>query len=153
MGLCILYGTRGDYERAMEAGKRALQETERVHDVWLSALISLCMGITCIYNERLEKGLFYLEKTEALFSQCEDSFGQMLSSFWLSYIYFLEKRLDSFKEKVDKFLYMVHAYDFEFFFHKVSLFSPRDLQMVVPLLIDCVKGNIQKTILSKYFRI
>lgn len=145
MGLCILYGTRGDYERAMEAGKKALQETEKVHDVWLSALISLCMGITCIYNERLEKGLFYFKKTEALFSQCEDTFGQMLSGFWLSYIYFLEKRKDSFKESVDKFLYLVQTYEFEFFFHKVSLFSPRDLQMIVPLLIDCVKNNIQKS--------
>lgn len=62
MGLCILYGTRGEYERALDAGKKALLETEKVQDIWLSALISLCMGITCIYNERLENGLDYLEK-------------------------------------------------------------------------------------------
>ena len=64
MGLCILYGTRGEYERAMEAGTKALQETEKVQDIWLSALISLCMGITCIYNERSNKGLITLKKQE-----------------------------------------------------------------------------------------
>ncbi|MEH7112187.1 BTAD domain-containing putative transcriptional regulator [Neobacillus niacini] len=145
MGLCILYGTRGEYERAIEAGKKALQETEKVHDIWLSALISLCMGITCIYNEKLSKGSFYLEKTEAMFIQCDDSFGQMLSSFWLSYLHFIEKRNESFKENIGKFFDLVQAHGYEFFFHKVSVFSPRDLQMVVPLLIDCVKNNIQSS--------
>lgn len=145
MGLCILYGTRGEYERAMEAGKKALKETEKVQDIWLSALISLCMGITCIYNERVNKGLDYLEKTKALFYQCEDTFGQMLSSFWLAYIYFIEKEDELFKQTIDKFLYLIQTYDFEFFFHKVSVFSPRDLQMVVPLLIECAKGNVQKS--------
>lgn len=145
MGLCILYGTRGEYERAMEAGKKALQETEKVQDVWLSALISLCMGITCIYNDRLNKGFYYLEKTQALFEQCEDSFGKMLSSFWLSYFYFIEKEQELFRENIDKFLFKIQKYDFEFFFHKVSVFSPRDLQMVVPLLIQCVKEDIQKS--------
>lgn len=145
MGLCILYGTRGEYERALEAGKKALLETEKVQDIWLSALISLCMGITCIYNERVNKGLDYLEKTRALFYQCEDSFGQMLSSFWLAYIYFLEKEEDMFRHTIDKFLYMIQTYEFEFFFHKVSVFGPRDLQMVVPLLIECAKGDIQSS--------
>ncbi|MBY0148836.1 BTAD domain-containing putative transcriptional regulator [Neobacillus niacini] len=145
MGLCILFGTRGEFERAMEAGKRALQETEKVQDIWLSAMISLCMGITCIYNDRLNKGLFYLEKTRELFIQCEDSFGQMLSSFWLSYIFYLEKDQERFRETMDKFLYIVQQKEFEFIFHKISVFGPRDLQMAVPLLIESAKEDIQKS--------
>ncbi|MDM5330591.1 BTAD domain-containing putative transcriptional regulator [Neobacillus sp. CF12] len=145
MGLCILYGTRGEYERAIEAGKRALMETEKVQDIWLSALISLCMGITCIYNERFNKGLGYLEKTRVLFYQCEDTFGQTLASFWIAYIYYMEKEQDLFRETIDKFLLMVQQHDFEFFFQKVSMFSPRDLQMFVPLLIECAKEEIQKS--------
>ncbi|MFP7297470.1 BTAD domain-containing putative transcriptional regulator [Neobacillus niacini] len=145
MGLCILYGARREYERAMEAGKRALQETEKVQDNWLSALISLCMGITCIYNERLNNGFSYLERTSILFSHCEDSFGQMLCSFWLSYFYYIEKEQEMFSETMDKFLSLVQQKEFEFFFHKISVFGPRDLQMVVPLLIECIKHDIQKS--------
>ncbi|MFK9089879.1 BTAD domain-containing putative transcriptional regulator [Bacillus salipaludis] len=149
MGLSILYGTRGELERALEVGKKALQETEKVHDVWLSALITLCMGITCIYNERLPKALVYLEKTDSLFQQCEDSFGQMLSKFWLSNLFYLEKKQDSFKETMDEFLTLVQIHDFEFFFHNRSVFGPRDLQVFVPLLLECMKEEIQKPFVTK----
>ena len=149
MGLCILYGTRGELERALEAGKKALQETEKVHDVWLSALITLCMGITCIYNERLPKVLHYLEKATSLFHHCEDSFGQMLSKFWLSNLYYLEKRQDLFKKTMDECLNLVQIHEYEFFFHNRSVFSPRDLQMFVPLLLECMKEKIQTPFVRK----
>ncbi|WP_066067569.1 BTAD domain-containing putative transcriptional regulator [Neobacillus soli] len=149
MGLCILYGVRGELERALDAGKKALQETEKVHDVWLSALITLCMGITCIYNERLPKALNYLEKTKALFDQCEDGFGQMLSKFWLSYVFYLEKKHDLFKKTMDGFLSLLQIHEYEFFFHKRSVFGPRDLQVFVPLLIECMKEEIQKPYVVK----
>ena len=149
MGLCILYGTRGELERALEAGKKALQETEKAHDVWLSALITLCMGITCIYNERLPKALHYLEKADSLFQHCEDSFGQMLSKFWLSNLYYLEKKQDLYKQTMDECLTLVQIYDYEFFFHNRSVFSPRDLQMFVPLLIECIKEEVQTPFVRK----
>jgi DNA-binding SARP family transcriptional activator len=149
MGLCILYGTRGELERALEAGEKALQETEKVHDVWLSGLITLCMGITCIYNERLPKAFVYLEKTDSLFQQCEDFFGQMLSKFWLSYLFYLEKKQDVFKQSIDEFLTLLQIHEYEFFFHKRSVFSPRDLQVFVPLLLECMKAEIQTPFVTK----
>ncbi|WP_245640358.1 BTAD domain-containing putative transcriptional regulator [Neobacillus massiliamazoniensis] len=145
MGLCILFGTKGDFERALEAGKKALQETEKVHDAWLSAFITLCMSITCIYNERLQKALDYLNKTKALFEQCEDSYGLMLSSFWLSYVFYLENKQDLFKQNMDTCLSITQMQNYEFFFHKRAIFSPRDLQMIVPLLLDCTKLEIQSS--------
>jgi LuxR family maltose regulon positive regulatory protein len=145
MGLCVLYGIRGEYERALEAGKKALQETEEVNDVWLSALITLCMGITCLYNERLPKALHYLEKTKILFVQCEDSYGLMLSRFWLSSLFYLEKKLDLFRENIAVFLSLVQIHDYEFIFHKRTVFGPRDFQVFVPLLIECIKEEVQKS--------
>ncbi|EKN69356.1 hypothetical protein BABA_09861 [Neobacillus bataviensis LMG 21833] len=149
MGLCLLYGTRGELERALAVGKKALEETEKVHDVWLSALITLCMGITCIYNERLAKALVYLEKTESLFWKCEDSFGQMLSKFWLSYLSFLEKKQDLYKQTMDKCLTLVQIHDYEFFFQHRSVFGPRDLQVFVPLLLECLREDIQMPYVRK----
>ncbi|WP_342432738.1 BTAD domain-containing putative transcriptional regulator [Neobacillus sp. FSL H8-0543] len=143
MGLCILYGTKGEFERAMDAGNRALEETEKVHDVWLSALISLCMGVNSILSKRLSKGIDFLEKTEVLFLQCDDSYGQMLCKFWLSYVFYLENSQELFHEKMESFLSLVQINKFDFFFHKRSIFSPRDLQMFVPLLIKCSKEDIQ----------
>ncbi|MEH7414418.1 BTAD domain-containing putative transcriptional regulator [Neobacillus drentensis] len=149
MGLCILYGTRGELERALEAGKKALEETEKVHDVWLSSLITLCMGIACIYNERVPKALDFLGKAEVLFEQCEDCYGQMLGKFWLAYAFYLDKQPGLFTEAINVFLNLVQIYEYEFFFHKRSIFSPRDLQISVPLLIECLKADIQSSYVKK----
>jgi LuxR family transcriptional regulator, maltose regulon positive regulatory protein len=149
MGLCILYGTRGELERALEAGERALQETEKVHDVWLSALITLCMGITCIYNDRLLKAHHYLEKTQSLFLLCEDYFGLMLSHFWMSHVYYVQKRTEDFRKSMTDFLNIVQGNDYEFFFHKRSVFSPRDLQVFVPLLLEAIKEEIHQPFVVK----
>jgi LuxR family transcriptional regulator, maltose regulon positive regulatory protein len=149
MGLCLLYGAKGEAERAMEAGKKALLETEKVHDVWLSGMISLCMGINCVYNERLAQGLHYLERTEELFLSCEDAYGQMLSKFWLAYLYYLENQQDLFKQNIEEFLRLVQINEYDFFFHKRSVYSPRDLQLFIPLLIKCSKEDIQKSFVMK----
>ncbi|WP_462411206.1 BTAD domain-containing putative transcriptional regulator [Neobacillus sp. Marseille-QA0830] len=149
MGLCVLYGRRGEYERAMEAGQKALQETEKVHDVWLSALITLGIGITCMYNGRYSKALKFLEQASSLFDQCEDTFGQMLVKFWLAYLFFQEKKLDSYYQNADSFLSLVQIHEYDFFFHKHSVFSPGDLQVFVPLLIECMKQDVQKAYAAK----
>ncbi|WP_042460996.1 BTAD domain-containing putative transcriptional regulator [Neobacillus dielmonensis] len=149
MGLCVLYGRRGEFERAMEAGKKALQETEKVHDVWLSALITLGIGITCINNGYYPKALKYLEQAGDLFDQCEDSYGQMLAKFWLAYLLFLEKKLDSYYQAADSFLSLVQVHEYDFFLHNPSVFSPRDLQVFIPLLIECMKQGIQKAYAAK----
>ncbi|WML30348.1 BTAD domain-containing putative transcriptional regulator [Neobacillus sp. OS1-32] len=149
MGLCRLYGIRGELERALDVGNKALLETEKVNDVWLSALITLGMGITCIYNERLTKAHHFLKKTDSLFQHCEDSYGQMLSKFWLSYLFFLEKKEELFKQTIDEFLTLVQNHEYEFFFYHQAIFSPRDLQVIVPLLITCLKVEIQTPFVRK----
>lgn len=149
MGLCILYGARGELERALAVGKKALLETEKVHDSWLSALITLGMGITCIYNERLPRALHFLENAASLLQQCEDSYGQMLGKFWLSYLNYLENKQDLFKQTMDEFLTLVQIHEYEFFFHRRSIFGPRDLQLFVPLLIECMKQEIQTPYVRK----
>ncbi|MGJ7911531.1 BTAD domain-containing putative transcriptional regulator [Neobacillus sp. LXY-1] len=149
MGLCILYGKKGEFGRAMVAGRKALQETEKAHDVWLSALIILCMGIACVYNERYAKALVFLEQADELFEKCEDSYGQMLTKFWRSYLYFLEKKQDLFKEAIQPFLSLVQLHEYDFFFHKRSVFSPNDLQVFAPLLLESLKLGIQNNFAAK----
>ncbi len=149
MGLSILYGIKGDYERAMDAGNKALQETERVSDLWLSGLITLSMGITSIYHDQRSRAFTLLEKSESLFQLCEDTFGQMLSKFWLAYLFYLEKKQALFKEAAGSFLKLVQIYEYEFFFSKRSLFGPRDLQAFIPLLIECTKADVDKSYVMK----
>ncbi|WP_442599589.1 BTAD domain-containing putative transcriptional regulator [Neobacillus sp. D3-1R] len=149
MGLCALYGANGEYERAMEAGRKALDETESVKDYWLSSLIILSTGIACIYNERLIEALQYLEKAERQFQECRDIYGEMLCHFWKSYVFFRNKELGSFQEEINSFLKNIQMNGFEFFLHKRTTFGPRDLQMFIPLLLQCDKENIERSFILK----
>lgn len=149
MGLCILYGSKGEYERAIEMGMAALQETEKVEDLWLSSLITLSMGIASVYNERLEDALSYLSKAERMFEQCHDEYGKMLGYFWQARCHFAAQRDDAFKNKMQLFLKSVRLGNYEFIFHKPTLFGPRDLQVFAPLLIGAHQNNISSSYAGK----
>jgi LuxR family transcriptional regulator, maltose regulon positive regulatory protein len=142
MGLCILYGSRREYEKAVEAGRRALQETEQVKDIWLSALITLCMAIAAFHNNKFIEAREDLLKTEELFNQCGDEYGKMLVSFWNSYYFYSIKSENEFRLSFTRFLKGMQSGGYEFFLKKQTTFGPRDLQVFVPMLIEAVKQAI-----------
>ncbi|MFT9599147.1 BTAD domain-containing putative transcriptional regulator [Mesobacillus sp.] len=142
MGLCILYGSRREYERAAEAGRKALLETEQVKDIWLSALITLCLAIASIYNDRLKEASENLSKAESLINQCGDQYGSMLHAFWNSYYYFSLNDAQGFKTAFASFLKLMKSGGYEFFLKKRTTFGPRDLQVFAPMLIEAVKQSI-----------
>ncbi|RSD29312.1 BTAD domain-containing putative transcriptional regulator [Mesobacillus subterraneus] len=142
MGLCLLYGSRREFEKAADAGRKALLETERVKDIWLSALITLCMAISAIYNHKFAEAGEGLCKAEVLFSQCGDEYGKMLMAFWESYYLFLLQDEQGFKAAFNRFLKQLKSGDYEFFLKKRTTFGPRDLQVFAPMLIEAVKKGI-----------
>jgi len=142
MGLCLLYGSRREYERSAEAGRKALLETEQVKDVWLSALITLSMAISAIYNSKWKDTVEFLRKTEELFDQCGDEFGKMLLSFWESVLCFTLGDEEGFKSTFTSFLKKMKVLGYEFFLKKKTTFGPRDLQVFSPMLIQAMKLSI-----------
>lgn len=142
MGLCILYGNRGEYERALEAGYAALQETEKVNDVWLSAYIMVSMGIASIHQQQFVQAATYLEQAEKMFTSCHDEFGKMLAYFWQATASYIQKNDDLFERNIALFLRQIQQGEYEFFFQKRTVFGPRDLQLFAPLLIEAGKKGI-----------
>ncbi|CAM3786497.1 BTAD domain-containing putative transcriptional regulator [Aeromicrobium ponti] len=149
MGLCLLYGIKGELERAIAAGESALQETEKVKDLWLSGLILTSMGIAHAYNARPEDGLSYFQRAAELFGQCGDHYGEMLSSFWRAYSYFTMENQEQFVRYMALFLKAVQTGEYEFVFHRNTTFGPRDLQIFAPLLIHAQKQNILPSYVAK----
>lgn len=142
MGLCILYGSRREYERAAEAGRKALLETEQVKDIWLSAWITLCMAIAAIHNNKIQEAGEDLRNAEELFRQCGDEYGKMLLSFWKSFFLFTINDEQEFKIAFTSFLKLMKSGGYEFFLKKRTTFGPRDLQVFAPMLIEAVKKSI-----------
>jgi DNA-binding SARP family transcriptional activator len=149
MGLCILYGRTGDYERAIEIGRQALLETDRVKDLWLSSLISLAMSLAFVYQNHFSNAINELKKTLLKFEQCGDEYGKMLVYFWVAYISYKQGDLAGFTKSIDAFIKRVQVGEYEFFFKKRTTFGPQDLQMVIPLLLEAQKQEIAAHYVTK----
>ncbi|SEM22049.1 transcriptional activator domain-containing protein [Mesobacillus persicus] len=149
MGLCLLYGRKGEYERAIEAGNAALQETDRVKDLWLSSFITLSLGIAAAYHRNINQALSYLEKAEKMFTLCNDSFGQMLSYLWLTYCSYLQDNDQLYERNLTSLLRQVEQGNYEFIFQRKTVFGPRDLHMLAPMLIEAGKKSTPSTYVSK----
>lgn len=142
MGLTFLYGSRGEYQRAIKAGELALQETESVKDVWLSAYITLSMGIASFYNGHSSEAVQQLKRVEVMFQKCQDLYGQMLSHFWLASLHFHLGDEQSFIQSFSAFLKEIQHGEYEFFLYKRTIFGPRDMQVFAPLLIEAQKAHL-----------
>ncbi|MDF2903298.1 MAG: HTH-type transcriptional regulator [Bacillus sp. (in: firmicutes)] len=150
MGLCYLYGSKGEYHRALDVGELALQETERVKDAWLSSFINLAIGTACFYSNHQSESLRYLTKAEMMFKHCEDEYGQMLSHFWLASLYYQTGQEQCFIENFSAFLKEVQHGDYGFFLHNRTIFGPSDMQVIAPLLIEAQKHQIAPQYVAKH---
>lgn len=142
MGLCLLFGRSGEYERAIEAGRSALKETENVHDVWLSALITLSMGLAAIYNRRIEDAIDFLKKAEQLARLTEDDYIKMFCHLWQAVIYYERAENELFIKHFSPFMKLVQLRDYEFIFYHRTMFGPLDLQLFPHLFVEATKQNI-----------
>ncbi|WP_262421885.1 transcriptional regulator [Bacillus aquiflavi] len=152
MGLCLLYGANGQYERAIEVGEQGLIETEKAKDIWLSALITLSIGLASVYHFYYDKALVSIHKAEEYFDQCNDIFGKMYCSLWKAYIYHEMSHEEQFEKNMDLFLKLVQLNHNEYIFYKRTMFGPQDLQMFIPLLIEGQKRNINRHFTTKILR-
>jgi LuxR family transcriptional regulator, maltose regulon positive regulatory protein len=149
MGLCILLGKQGQYEKAIEAGQKGLYETERVKDVWLSTLIQLCMGIAAVYCEKYDAAYEVLVEARTQFEGCGDRYGMMLTSFWKAFISYETGQEDMFNHEMRQFLNELQAGEYHYFLTRRTTFGPSDVQNFVPLLVKAQKNNIHSPFISE----
>jgi LuxR family transcriptional regulator, maltose regulon positive regulatory protein len=149
MGICLLYGCSGEYEKSMEAGNMALQETEKVNDTWLASMITLSLGIVSISNRHFVEAEEFFRRAEKMFLECDDEYGRTLLLFWTSYLFFERQEKGPFRKNMTMFLKCVQMGSYEFLFHKRTLFGPRDLQQFAPLLIEANKKKISPYYVTK----
>ncbi|MBM7659839.1 DNA-binding SARP family transcriptional activator [Bacillus mesophilus] len=144
MGLCMLYGRDGAFEKAMEFGKKALIETDQVNDLWLSACIQLCISVTCLHAERFKDAEEWLNRAHDQFNFCGDQYGTCLTFLWKSFLYFQLEKETKFQESFTSFLNYVQIGSYEFIFSSRTTFGPKDLQSITPLLIEAQAKGIQR---------
>lgn len=149
MGLSLYYASIEEFERAVEFGNLALQETERVNDKWLSAYIRLSLAVAAAYREKWGSAETQLKETEAYFFDCNDMYGLSLVSFWQSYIAFCQNKWDIFEQESLKLFQRIQYGGFDFLLLKRTLFGPSDIQKMIPMLLEAQKRNIQEPFINR----
>lgn len=149
MGLCVLYGNKGLYDRAIEFGNRALEETEKVKDSWLSALILLCMGIASVHNGKGDNAIEYLHRCKTLFENCGDQYGIVMAELWQSYLHYNQKNRKDFIQTFSSFLKKMQVGSYEYVLIERTTFGPLDLYNVVPLLLEAQHEGIHHQYVSQ----
>ncbi|MBR7552597.1 BTAD domain-containing putative transcriptional regulator [Allobacillus sp. GCM10007491] len=149
MGLCMLYANNQEHEKALEAGMKGLQETEKVNDLWLSALILVCLGISSLQSNRMNKAAEFFEDASLYFHTCEDDYGKMVVTFWQAYLSHQTEDWADFYEKMEQFALIMQSKSYEFFLRKKTLLGPNDLQVMIPLLHQAYEQGIQQKYIGR----
>lgn len=136
MGLSLLHGFEGNYDLAISYGTEACRIASAVTDQWMYFLTQLCMGIASYHQNNFHDALKLF--TSSLFGirKCGDNFLEATALLWISYTYYqLENDIETYNY-FERSLDLISQNGYEFIFLKRSMFSAKDLQMNIPLLIE-----------------
>lgn len=143
MGLALLYGREGAFELAAQFGEEALAETEKVNDEWLSSYIRISRGIAAYYTSRWEEAAAVFLDCHNRFMLCGDSYGLTVTLLWQAMLAYRTEQDDRFHDVMERFLQMLQYGDYDALIERRTLFGPRDVQHLAPLLIEAQKQKIE----------
>ncbi|MGV3487074.1 MAG: BTAD domain-containing putative transcriptional regulator [Tuberibacillus sp.] len=134
MGLCGVYAQKGEFETAIHYGELALEETDKVSDEWLSALIRLSLSNTYYYMGNYGRCLELLKDCERTFEACGDGYGLAVTYLWKTMISFQKEDWPSFKSHLLSCLKHVEDGRYEFILDRRTLLGPFDVQKIPQIL-------------------
>lgn len=135
MGLALLYGHSGDVGAAEVVAHDGLKIAEEAGDEWIVALLWLALGSAAVAMNDT-RALEWLDHAHQRFIRGGDSYGQAVVALWLA-LWHLQTNQDE-KEvhtHVARLLELTRNYGYEGLLTAPTLFGPRDMAMLIPLLL------------------
>ncbi len=134
MGLTLLAGTRGDLPAAEAYARDALTIVDRTGDEWMAALLWLALAVSEITAGR-QSAAQALHEAEARFSASSDAYGLTAVQLWRALALMRAGCTDQAIPVVQALLHKIAVHNYEFLITRPTLFTPRDRQMLPPLLL------------------
>ncbi len=134
MGLVLLYGHSGDLGSAESIAQEALKVAEEAGDEWIAALIWLALGGAAVVMSD-ERAPEWLDQACQRFLRGRDKYGQAVVSLWLALWYLYAGKAAQASEQVSRLMELTREYGYEGLLTAPTLFGPRDLAMLIPILL------------------
>jgi ATP/maltotriose-dependent transcriptional regulator MalT/DNA-binding SARP family transcriptional activator len=135
MGQVLLAGSRGDMLGAELVARDALAIVQRTGDEWMAALLWLALGAAAVTNRRVGPALDALDQAERRFEMSGDSYGAAAVQLWRALALLRTERTDEAAATIQTLLLKVQAGGYDVLIVRPTLFTPRDRQMLAPLLL------------------
>ncbi len=134
MGLTLLRGHSGDLAGAEAAAAEGLHIAEAAGDEWMVALIWTALGGAAVTLGH-EQALEWLNQARQRFLRGGDTYGEALVALWCALWHMRHNDDETTLKHVDQLLTMIKQYGYEGLVTAPTLFGPRDMAMLVPLLL------------------
>ncbi|NJO04944.1 MAG: transcriptional regulator [Chloroflexaceae bacterium] len=134
MGMILLHGHSGDLGNAEATASEALEILEQAGDEWITALVWLALGSAAVasFDSRAPTWLAHAQER---FSKGRDSYGQAVVALWQALWYLHQGDIEQLDAAVGVLLELAHQHGYEGLLTANTLFGPRDLAMLIPLLL------------------
>jgi len=133
-GLCLAYGHKGEWEKALDCGEEGKRICLEANDIWLVTLITLAQGIGCCINDDNKGALLFFLEGRSLSEQCQDPFLTTVSLMWESLLYWKAKDTKKFSVIAEQYFDNIRNYKYNFLLTNKNLWGPRDMAQLQSLL-------------------
>jgi DNA-binding SARP family transcriptional activator len=134
MGLALLFGHSGDLASAEAMAQEALQVSEEAGDDWIAALLWVSLGGAAVVTAD-ERASRWLDHAYQRFVRGNDTYGQAVVELWRALWLLLRGDTQQATPYVARLLELVRENSYEGLLTAPTLFGPRDLAMLIPLLL------------------
>lgn len=134
MGLTLLQGYTGDLAAAEASARAGLEVAEAAGDEWIAALIWLALGGAGVsLGDR--RALVWLDHANQRFTRGGDTYGQSVVALWRALWHLRAGEDTQATEQITLVLKLAQRHGYEGLLTSLTLFGPRDMAMLVPVLL------------------
>jgi DNA-binding SARP family transcriptional activator len=134
LGLTLLHAYGGDMAAAEGTARDGLQIAAVAGDAWVTALLYLALGGAAVTSGD-ERAPGWLDEAQQRFARGGDSYGQAVVALWYAIWHGRQGQEAGLRASVTTLLELVRNHGYEGLLTAPTLFGPRDLAMLVPLLL------------------
>ncbi|WP_129673096.1 BTAD domain-containing putative transcriptional regulator [Candidatus Chloroploca sp. Khr17] len=134
MGLTLLYGHAGDLPHAEADAREGLQIAAAAGDEWTAALILLALGGAAVAGGDHRAGE-WLEQARQRFARGGDAYGLAVTTLWRAIAAWRAGEMKVADQAISEVLHAAAELRYVGILMGPSLFGPRDMASLVPLLL------------------
>lgn len=146
-GLTLLHAFAGDPQAAEKAATRGLRIADTAGDGWVAGLLQLALGISRSRSADYAHARDTLQEASENLARCDDLHGTTLTHLWLAWLGCKHDNRDLFVTQARRWLDYAETYP-QHITH-ATLFSFRDAQQAIPLLIEARNHDVHTDVVER----